>query len=181
MPLEALANRFDLSRVGRAPARFDEQQMLFWQKLAVRALDREDFKRWLLRSIALPESLPPHFFALMQQEISLPDEALVWARRLEADLPPYEEEARMLLLQTPPSFFAACLEAFQESGFSFVQQLPQTTGRSGKTLFLPLRAALTGTLHGPDVKTLLTLLDAEKIKKRLLHAKESLCLSSTTP
>jgi glutamyl/glutaminyl-tRNA synthetase len=48
-------------------------------------------------------------------------------------------------------------------------------------LFLPLRAALTGTLHGPDFKTLLTLLDAEKIKKRLLHAKESLCLSSTTP
>jgi glutamyl-tRNA synthetase len=180
LPLEGLADRFDLSRVGRAPARFDEQQMLFWQKLAVRALGHEDFKRWLLESIALPESLPLHFFTLMQQEITLPDEALSWVRRFEADLPPYEEEARTLLLQTPPSFFAACLEAFQESGISFVQELPQKTGRSGKTLFLPLRAALTGTLHGPDFKSLLTLLDAEKIKKRLLYAKESLCLSSTT-
>ena len=45
--------------------------------------------------------------------------------------------------------------------------LKQETGRSGKTLFLPLRRALTGLDHGPDMKALLPLIGQDRARTRL--------------
>jgi glutamyl-tRNA synthetase len=45
--------------------------------------------------------------------------------------------------------------------------LKEATGRKGKTLFLPLRLALTGEEHGPDLATLLPLIGREKAALRL--------------
>jgi glutamyl-tRNA synthetase len=41
------------------------------------------------------------------------------------------------------------------------------TGRKGKGLFLPLRMALTGLPHGPEMKLLLLLIGRERALKRL--------------
>jgi len=41
------------------------------------------------------------------------------------------------------------------------------TGRKGKALFLPLRLALTGLDHGPELKTLLPLIGHERAEARL--------------
>ena len=45
--------------------------------------------------------------------------------------------------------------------------LKAETGRSGKTLFLPLRRALTGREHGPDMKALLPLIGQTRAVARL--------------
>ena len=45
--------------------------------------------------------------------------------------------------------------------------LKATTGRKGKTLFLPLRRALTGLDHGPDMAALLPLIGRERALARL--------------
>ncbi len=45
--------------------------------------------------------------------------------------------------------------------------LKQSSGRSGKALFLPLRRALTGLDHGPDMKALLPLIGRERAVARL--------------
>ncbi len=42
------------------------------------------------------------------------------------------------------------------------------TGRKGKTLFMPLRIALTGQAHGPELADLLVLIGPERTKNRLL-------------
>ena len=41
------------------------------------------------------------------------------------------------------------------------------SGLKGKALFMPLRKALTGQEHGPDMKTLLPLIGYERAAKRL--------------
>ncbi|MGE3624434.1 MAG: glutamate--tRNA ligase, partial [Bdellovibrionales bacterium] len=41
------------------------------------------------------------------------------------------------------------------------------TGRKGKELFMPLRLALTGTDHGPEMKLLLPMIGPERVKARL--------------
>ena len=46
--------------------------------------------------------------------------------------------------------------------------LKEKTGRRGKELFMPLRLALTGESHGPEMKDLLPLIGREKVEKRLL-------------
>ena len=45
--------------------------------------------------------------------------------------------------------------------------LKDSTGRKGKTLFLPLRLALTGRAHGPDMKALLPLIGQARAIERL--------------
>jgi glutamyl-tRNA synthetase len=46
----------------------------------------------------------------------------------------------------------------------------ERTGRSGKALFHPLRLALTGREHGPEMKNLLPLIGRERADKRLAGA-----------
>jgi glutamyl-tRNA synthetase len=48
--------------------------------------------------------------------------------------------------------------------------LKEATGRKGKDLFLPLRLALTGLAHGPDMATLLPLIGREAALARLRAA-----------
>jgi glutamyl-tRNA synthetase len=43
----------------------------------------------------------------------------------------------------------------------------EKTGASGKALFMPLRLALTGLEHGPELKALLPLIGPERTTKRL--------------
>ncbi|MDF0752815.1 hypothetical protein NLU14_21555, partial [Marinobacter sp. 71-i] len=45
--------------------------------------------------------------------------------------------------------------------------LKQATGRKGRALFLPLRLALTGREHGPDMAALLPLIGKENALARL--------------
>ena len=45
--------------------------------------------------------------------------------------------------------------------------LKDATGRKGKALFLPLRRALTGRDHGPDMAALLPLIGRERALERL--------------
>ena len=45
--------------------------------------------------------------------------------------------------------------------------LKEKTGRKGKALFLPLREALTGMDHGPDMAALLPLIGRERALERL--------------
>ena len=45
--------------------------------------------------------------------------------------------------------------------------LKERTGRKGKALFMPLRLALTGQSHGPEMAVLLPLIGAERARKRL--------------
>lgn len=53
---------------------------------------------------------------------------------------------------------------------TWIAIVKQETGRNGKVLFMPLRKALTGMEHGPELKTLLPLLGKEKAAMRL-HGK----------
>ena len=52
-------------------------------------------------------------------------------------------------------------------------ELKQATGRKGKALFLPLRQALTGRDHGPDMAALLPLIGRESAVARLRAAATS--------
>jgi glutamyl-tRNA synthetase len=48
--------------------------------------------------------------------------------------------------------------------------LKETTGRKGRALFLPLRQALTGMDHGPDMGELLPLIGEAEARARLERA-----------
>ncbi len=43
------------------------------------------------------------------------------------------------------------------------------SGKKGKQLFMPVRAALTGQVHGPDLKETISLIGREKVEQRLKY------------
>lgn len=56
---------------------------------------------------------------------------------------------------------------------SLTNALKDATGRKGKALFLPLRQALTGMDHGPDMGELLPLIGEAEVRARLQRAAHS--------
>jgi glutamyl-tRNA synthetase len=102
--------------------------------------------------------------------VTFPADALHWARILFSDDIVPTSEARDAIESAGASFFAHALEALARHGIEFKamgEALKKASGRSGKALFQPLRAALTGELDGPEMAKLLPLLGVERARKRL--------------
>ena len=61
------------------------------------------------------------------------------------------------------------LEASSDLWKDLTGALKEATGRKGKSLFMPLRQALTGLDHGPDMNALLPLIGREVALERLVN------------
>ena len=178
LDLEGLAACFSLDRLGRAPARFDEPQLRYWQKLSVERLDRQAIGDWLDGSPQGPEirrrvpaELRDDFLDCIRDNIEYPADALAWARRLFDELPPPDGDELEILRGAGGAFFLAALEKLDEDGFrAFAKAVGDRVGVKGKALFMPLRVALTGVQHGPEMARLWALLGRDRCRERLRAA-----------
>lgn len=97
---------------------------------------------------------------------------------LLADTPAPEPEARAALEPAPARELCgalardlAALAPWSADGFkSAVQSLGKRLGIKGRELFQPVRAALTGRTHGPELPPLAELLGRERVIRRLESA-----------
>ncbi|HHO69260.1 MAG TPA: hypothetical protein ENK12_09530 [Gammaproteobacteria bacterium] len=175
---DELAACFSLQRLGRSPARFDASQLQRWQKQSVERLDDAAFRAWLETSEAgrrVLEQVPPArhdaFLACIRDNVAFPADALDWSGRLFGELPAPGAGEAGALREAGAAFFEAALEAAGEDDFgTFAKRLGKATGRRGKALYLPLRIALTGTAHGPEMARVWTLLGPERRRERLAAA-----------
>jgi len=178
----ALVAAFDLSRLGRAAARFDETQLRHWQKEAVAHLSPEDFLRWI--EPQLPQDIDraraAAFAAAVRGNVEFPADAGHWARVALGTAPTLEPDALVAIREAGEAFYAAALEVFCGAGApaadldfrAAAKTLGQRTTRKGPALFMPLRAALTGATHGPELATLLAFMPAQELQQRLARARE---------
>jgi len=158
--LEALANLFDFSKISRAPARFDPEELkglnakllhttpyeAVAERLRARGIDSEAF--WL----AVRANL--EVFADVDR----------WWAVVQGPVTPMIEDAAFLekaLAHLPPEPW--------DSGTwrNWTEAVKQATGAKGRALYHPLRLALTGLERGPELKDLLPLVGHEKAAARL--------------
>jgi len=155
---------FRPKHLGRAPARFDESQLMHWQKAAVERMSAEQIASWLGCGD------PADFVELVRHNVVLPADAAPWRAVVRGDLPRLGENEQRIIASAGPEFFAAAAAAFDQSGQDLNQLtalLKERTGRKGADLFMPLRIALTGQAHGPELKILLKLMSPETARRRL--------------
>lgn len=159
--LEALAAEFDLSRLGRAPARFDPAEL---DALNARLLSELPYEAVRDRLEALGIAGGPDFWAAVRANLRRLDEAAEWWRIVAGPLAPVIEEAefaRAAAALLPEGEWSA------ETWSEWTARLKAATGRKGRDLFRPLRLALTGREHGPEMKNLLPLIGPERARARL--------------
>lgn len=82
--------------------------------------------------------------------------------------PEADPETRAFLDQA--ATVAAGIDWASDPWSALTATLKDATGRKGKALFLPLRQALTGMDHGPDMKALLPLIGKAEAIGRLSPA-----------
>ncbi len=161
--MDDLVELFDLAKLSRAPARFDETEL---RNLNAKLLHELDFDSVSERLSALGIGGGDAFWNTVRGNIDVLSDATTWWGVVHGDvIPEIAEEdkdfcakARELLPAEPWS---------GETWKEWTGAVKDATGRKGKTLFMPLRKALTGLPHGPELAGLLPLIGRDKAINRL--------------
>ena len=156
----ALIDSFDFARFGRAPARFDLEELKALNARIIHLLDHAAV------ADRLPAGMDAPAWEAIRPNLSTLAEAADWwavvAGRIAADIAaedrPYLAAAARL---------AAGLDWTDGVWKVLTGALGAETGRKGKPLFQPLRLALTGREHGPDMNALLPIIGRERAIERL--------------
>ena len=172
----ALVAEFDLTRLGRAAAKFDDAQLRHWQKEAVAHLSDESFLAWIAEQLpmGLSDAQLLAFAKAVRHNVEFPSDAKQWADVVFAPLTTHSEAAIAAIRDAGAGFFEAAAEVLSVTGVEFKQaarEIGQRTNRKGPALYMPLRAALTGVTHGPELGPLLPLMTQAEIAARLSSAR----------
>ena len=155
--LQALADGFDIGRFGRHAARYDPADLARINAAVLHAMPYAEAKP---RLAALDADLGEPFWLAVRANLALFSDAATWARVVRGPVTPVVEDAAFLaqaatLLPDPPDWKA------------WTEAVKARTGAKGRALFMPLRRALTGLDHGPDMAALLPLISRDVILGRL--------------
>jgi len=164
-----LAEHFSLSALGRSPARYDEQQLLYWQRAALNKLDFAALSLWL-KANHIQSANHPAFLQLIKDNIVFPADVDYWSGKLLADDWSFSAENQALLQAAGKAYFLTAINAVKKHNVDFnqvIHAMQQQLQVKGRALFQPLRVALTGELHGPEMARLLQFLGVENVLARL--------------
>ena len=158
--LEHLAASHDLSRVSRSPARFDVRQLL--------ALNRRVLHTASFDSVheRLPAAATPAFWDAVRGNLDMLSEARHWWTVVSGDVVPPVLDGQADFLRDALAHLPA--EPWDATTWSsWTEMLRASSGRKGRALFMPLRLALTGEDHGPELAALLPIIGRERVASRL--------------
>ena len=167
-PVEPIADAapliatFDFARFGRAPARFDEAELSQVNARILHALP------YAAVADRLPAGMDAQAWEAVQPNLVTLADAADWWGVIEGPVTidtATDDAERAYLDQAHAA--AAAIDWSNDPWHALTGRLKTETGRKGKALFLPLRRALTGRDHGPDMAALLPLIGRERALARL--------------
>lgn len=185
--MDELCARFDLDRVSRSGAVFDVEKLNWMANQYFKTLVLSQAVEFVQiqmdrAGLRVPDHAPAGW---LEEVVSLFQDGMVCAEdflslsktffQVDAD---WEDEARELLnddaAQTVVrAYLDKCEQASEwtsESSRARFKDVQAELGVKGKNLFMPVRAAITGQLHGPDLQRTIALLGKDVVLKRLAFA-----------
>ena len=158
--VEALGQAFAFSKMGRSPARYDTADL---DRLNAQALHGLTYAEAQPRLAALGVDLGEGFWEAVKPNLTKFADVADMAKIVTGPVTPVIEDA---------AFAAAALEVLPEvidagAWSAWTAAVKEKTGAKGKGLFMPLRLALTGQAHGPDMAAMAPLIGREAIVRRL--------------
>jgi glutamyl-tRNA synthetase len=170
-----MPRHFDLARTSRSAAHFDDAQLRHWQREAVGRASEAELLGWLSGRLERLGDARRRaaFLAAVRGNLLFPVDveplvAVVCDSGLTLD-----GDAQREVRAAGRAFFDQALAAWAAHAPDFkawTRAVGAATGRKGAALFMPLRAALTGTTHGPELAPLVTLIGGERVVERIQAA-----------
>lgn len=162
LSLEGLAKTFDLSKLGRSAPKFSREDL---DRVNAKVLHKMPFSFIKERLMALGfKDISEAFWETIKGNLSKLDDIALFGRICFSEITPTIEDADYLKTAKealPPEPWD------HETWVKWTTRLKEETGRKGKALFMPLRQALTGEDHGPEMQSLLPFIGYDKALKRL--------------
>lgn len=169
LDLPQMATHFDVARLQRASAHFDAVQLRHWQGLWVRSLTPAEALAWL--APYLPADCPlerrQDCVAALLPNLVTASDIVEWLPVVFGGPLSFEGEATAAVQTAGAGFFRAAAAAVGAP--PDLAALRAATGLKGAAFYAPLRAALTGRLHGPELAPLLKAMTAAVVRERLLR------------
>ncbi len=160
--LEDLISEFNLSKLNRAPAKFDPQDL---RALNAKLLHELPFEAVADRLKDLGVGGGAAFWEVARTNIEQISDMREWWKIISGEFDPIIEDA---------AWAAKAADLLPSSDFddqtwqSWTSAIKESTGVKGRHLFMPLRLALTGRSHGPEMAKMLPLIGRDKARARLL-------------
>ncbi len=158
--MDDLVRQFDLGNFGRATAKFDINNVALINKKIVHTMSFESAKPRLKNY----PNVDAQFWERTKANLEKVRDISHWVDSCLGTITPIHVDTEFLSI--------AC-GLLPENGWdddtwnTWISALKSHTGRKGKDLFKPIRLALTGEEHGPELKNLFLLIGREKVTKRL--------------
>lgn len=158
---DELAEAFEFSKLSRAPARFDPQDLRLLNAKLLHALP---FAAVADRLAAMGVLGGEAFWEAVHGNLTVLSEAKNWWAVVAGPVEPVMEDRALCAAAAkllPPEPWS------DKTWGAWTADVKEETGAKGKALFQPLRLALTGESHGPELKQLLPLIGRERAFSRL--------------
>jgi glutamyl-tRNA synthetase len=159
--LDELADGFDFSTFGRAPAHFDPHEV---ELINARLLHKLDYP---VVADRLPAGATEEDWLLLRPNIERLSDFAAWLEVTRGDIDPPELSHDERLLLKEAANVAERLDWSAEPWKALTGELKETSGKKGRELFHPLRLALTGRDSGPEMAGLVSRMGKERAIHRL--------------
>lgn len=176
--MDELIAEFDIKKIHKAGAVFDVQKLNWMNGQYIRMMSQEDYlleaKKWLGDAQVDEARLDVALLAVKTALTTfkdIPEKMIIFT---EEPVKAQGEAEEMILTEDSRKVFAkyveevAKLKTLAVDDFKAVMKIVQTeTGVKGKELWMPVRIALTGEMHGPELGYIVEYLGKEENIKRV--------------
>jgi len=165
--IEALLKAFDAEHISRSSVKWSNDEMWRWHTRLLHHLDVESLLP--LVQVHVPQA-NGDFVELIRGNMERAEDALHFMRLLDVNAT-LNEDAQAVVDGAVDGFYQAALDCWESLGSAdwkaLMNGVKEQTGCKGKQLFMPLRAALSGEVHGPEMSAIVDFLGKEGVKDRL--------------
>ena len=164
--MEDLSNKFDISKFSNSPTTYMPEELLRLNHKIVSHMSFEEIKSHL-KELG-DNQIDENFWLSVRGNIDVASDAIGWWKMCheKPDIPHDIDKAviKSAIKNLPSEEFSdSCWKAWTNS-------ISEDTSNKGKALFMPLRLALTGMAHGPEMAKLLPLIGRNEALARLQTA-----------
>ena len=175
-----LIDLFDENRLSKSPAAFDQKKLDWLDNDYIKHADLDkifDMAKPFLATASRLDDKSKHLVELYQPQLKSIDEIVPLTDLFYAEFPSLSDAAKeVLATETAPIVIKAFKEKLEgladadyvkDNIFPLIKEVQKETGIKGKNLFMPIRIAVSGEMHGPELPDTIYLLGKAKAVNHL--------------